>query len=200
MTRVGGTRCIRLSISNELQMTKIEAKPLSREHIRAFLALYCESFPSDERRDYPDAAALSAFMEKNKHRFYIRTIVVDDSLAGFITYWDFGTFGYVEHLAVSPSLRCEGLGSLLLADLLDDMPRLILEVERPDDDPDDKARSRRIRFYRRHEFKLHPEVEYLQPPYAAGKAPLPMLLATSGHLEPTPDVIDTIRRYVYLQE
>lgn len=180
-------------------MTKIETKPLSREYIGAFLALYCESFPADERRDYADAAALLAFMEEKKDRFHIRTIVADDSLAGFITYWDFGTFGYVEHLAVSPALRCEGLGSLLLADLLDDMPRLILEVERPDDDPDDKTRSRRIRFYRRHEFRLHPEVEYFQPPYAPGKAPLPMLLATSGHLEPTPEIIDTIRRNVYMQ-
>lgn len=178
-------------------MTKIEAKSLSREHIRSFLALYYESFPADERRDYADEAALLKFMEEKKEWFHIRTLVVDCQLKGFITYWNFGTFGYVEHFAIAPELRCEGLGSLLLADLLDDMPRLILEVERPDDDPADKARSRRIHFYRRHEFKLHSEVEYIQPPYISGKASVPMLLATSGHLEPTSDIIDTIRRTVY---
>lgn len=178
-------------------MTKIESKPLSREHIESFLALYNESFPTDERRDYPDARALERFVEERKDRFHIRMLLMDDRLQGFITYWDFGTFGYVEHLAVSPEQRGEGLGSLLLADLLDEMPRLILELERPEDDPADKDRRRRISFYIRHDFRLHPEIKYLQPAYAPGKSPLPMFLATSGCLEPTDEVLTAIRRNVY---
>lgn len=139
-------------------------------------------------------------MDAHKDRFHVQVMEVDGRLCGFITYWDFGDFGYVEHLAVAPEMRSEGLGSLLLADLLDVQPRLILELERPEDNPSDKARRRRIIFYKRHDFRVHPDVEYRQPPYAPGKSSVPMWLATSGYLQPTPDVIATLRREVYNRE
>lgn len=56
----------------------------------------------------------------------------------------------------------------------DDTP-IVLEVEHPDDD----ICIRRIRFYESLGFVLHPEYDYIQPPYDATKHPLHLYLMTS---------------------
>ena len=64
----------------------------------------------------------------------LRTIVRDGELAGMISYWNFGTFVYVEHFAIDPSLRGGGTGSEVLAELRRSLGRpVVLEVERPAD-------------------------------------------------------------------
>ena len=64
--------------------------------------------------------------------FHNNIIFDDDLPVGFITYWDFDSFYYVEHFATNPALRNGGYGKRTLEYLCNYLKRpIVLEVERP---------------------------------------------------------------------
>ena len=70
---------------------------------------------------------------------------------GFITYWDFDSFYYVEHFATNPALRNGGYGKRTLEYLCNYLKHpIVLEVERPVEE----MAKRRISFYQRQGFTL----------------------------------------------
>lgn len=129
------------------------------------------SFPTSERRNY--SGHLSEFNEDIFHSL----CYILDGLKGFMNYWDFGEFVYVEHFAVAPELRGQGTGSALMNELrrLIGARTLVLEAEPPSDSD---IAKRRIAFYERLGFVLN-EYEYIQPALMEGEQPIPLVIMSS---------------------
>ena len=107
------------------------------------------------------------------NRFHRKNIIFDDDLPiGFITYWDFDRFYYVEHFATNPALRNGGYGKRTLEHLCEHLKYpIVLEVERPVEE----MAKRRINFYQRHGFTLWEKDYY------------PMYLMVHGNLDAEKD-------------
>ena len=104
-----------------------------------------QSFPADEFRDYGGQRAL--FAHPRYHPCGLRDERGD--VKALLTVWDFDTFVYIEHFAVSPAARNSGIGSALLQQVTAPMQKPVcLEVELPESD----ITRRRIGFYRRNGF------------------------------------------------
>lgn len=124
------------------------------------------SFPVSEIR--PIEQIIKAY-----HEGLLKIELLDENrVKGFITYWDFQDFFFIEHFAIDPAYRNQGLGQDFFAQLLQKYAQpFVLEVEPPFED----IQKRRVGFYQRLGFHLLP-YPYLQPPYQAGYRPLPMHL------------------------
>ena len=116
----------------------------------------------------------------------------DDQYVGFITYWTFDDFVYVEHFAIDSNTRGQGYGRETLKNFVEitDKP-IILEVERPEDEMSIK----RISFYESCGFKYWKDVDYTQPPYEKGYPHLPLKLMTLRELNL--DEVSTLKNIVY---
>ena len=94
--------------------------------------LLVESFPPEE---YRELEHLREYTDRIGN-FHNNIIFDDDLPIGFITYWDFDEFYYVEHFATNPALRNGGYGKRTLEHLCEFVKRpIVLEVERPVEEP-----------------------------------------------------------------
>jgi len=156
----------------------MEFRNIEERDYASFLKLYNGSFPENERRIYDGVAHFSDFVKEKNGKF--RVLVIDDEeghFIGFLSYWTFDGYVYVEHFAVDPEQRGKNIGGRLLSYLLDAVSAdVVLEVEKPDT----PVAARRIRFYERCGFKLRDDIEYVQPPYSASQSGVEMLLMTHG--------------------
>lgn len=119
--------------------------------------LFKTSFPEHERRSYEMQQKL--LLKENYNIKIYETNSLE--LEGFIAYWEFEKFIFIEHLAVSEKLRGRGLGQKIINEMKNNKKPLILEVELPD--MKDINTLRRIEFYERQDFKLC-NYDYYQPP------------------------------------
>ena len=150
--------------------------------------LMTASFPSEEYRALKEMKRYTDI----KPDFYNNIIFHNETPIGFLTYWDFNQFYYVEHFAIDPAQRNGGHGKNVLNHLCQLLNHpIVLEVETPDEE----MAIRRINFYKRHGFALW-EKPYLQPPYKPGDSYLPMLLMAFGKLECERD-FNTIKEKLY---
>lgn len=121
------------------------------------LELYIESFPLRERRE---TDALKRHIT-NKENMFFNAIYESEELAGFIIYWNFDEFIYVEHLAIFPEMRNRKIGRQILEFLAANFSKTrLLEVE----PHTDELSGRRIDFYQRSGYEVL-EKNYIQPPY-----------------------------------
>jgi len=144
----------------------------------AFLKLYNESFPENERRIYKSAEHVADFIKEKDGKFH-GFVCADggDGLVGFLTYWTFRGYVYVEHFAVDPAQRSKNIGSMMLHHLIDIAgPDVLIEVEKPVTDD----ACRRVSFYERNGFRLREEISYVQPPYSVEQSGVEMALMTHG--------------------
>lgn len=152
------------------------------------------AFPENERRN-DDKQRWNADHET---RFHCLLVMTDHRKpAGVLTYWEFDTFIYIEHLATAPHLRGQGIGREIVCTFLKEhTPKpVVLEVEIPLDE----TSSRRIGFYKRCGLELW-ECDYRQPPYRSSDGWLPMYLMASPGLSPEKEyqhIRDTIHGAVY---
>lgn len=154
----------------------MEITTLCKEHYPDFLALYEEAFPNDQRRPYNNKADLARFASQHL-KFHALEAVEDGKLVGFLTYWVFNKFTYIEHFAVRSDCRCGGIGTAILQHMIKNVgSELLLEVELPLTDND----RRRIAFYKRLGFRLNESFLYTQPPYTPDSDEVPMRLMTHG--------------------
>ena len=160
-------------------------------HIAIFHDLYVHNFPDCERREWQREVML---LEQD-NRFHVVMACEDDTPVGFISYWTFDTFTYIEHLAVYQPHRGRGHGSGLVRHAAASGRYLLLEVEPPVDD----TTRKRIAFYERLGLVLRPEVDYVQPPYATGKPSVPLCLMTTPlmPLDALHDAVATLKHDVY---
>lgn len=151
--------------------------------------LMLESFPLAERRTEEAQRRVT-----DEEECFRCLLITDGPLrVGLITLWSFPGFTYVEHLATSPKVRNKGYGKQIMEYLASYVPGLILlEVELPEDE----MSRRRIGFYERCGFTLHP-YEYLQPPYHAEGKPFPLRIMTKGTEDFSYEDFLKCREYLY---
>lgn len=150
--------------------------------------LIVASFPTEEYRELEE---LRHFTDE-KQAFHNNVILDNGKPIGLFTYWDFGTFYYVEHFAVDSNLRNGGYGKKTLEAICNTLKQpIVLEVEHPDTE----MAQRRINFYQRHGFKLW-ENDYLQPPYRKGDEYLPLHLMAYGEINPD-EIFEHVKEKIY---
>lgn len=153
-------------------------RPASPSEFEEIYAILETSFPPDERRAKEDQQAL---LQEERYTVYV--LPDKETVAGFLTVWQFSDFAVVEHFAVNPAYRNQGLGGKMLAQLRTLLPcRIILEVELPETD----FARRRIGFYQRNGYTFN-EYPYLQPPYSKEKNALPLRIMSTDGLLSEPD-------------
>lgn len=156
--------------------------------------IYTDSFPEEERRPLQDLRN-KAMNDESPLRMLL--IMDDERIAGFISFWEFGEFVYIEHFAIDGPYRGAGIGSRAIDRFREMVCRpIVLEVEIPEH-PGDIA-GRRVAFYERHGFSALREYEYSQPPYQIGLPEVPMWLMTTGEPPLDADFLTaTLHRNVY---
>lgn len=158
----------------------MEYVDLSVENYPDFLRLYNMSFPAEERRPYTDEQHLDSFIKMKGGKFRALAAKDGDLFVGFITYWTFEKYVYIEHFAVDPELRGRRIGRTMLRHLMTHAgENVLLEVELPETD----EAKRRIRFYEALGFRTRAEIKYVQPPYTKELPEVPMLLMTHGDVD-----------------
>ncbi len=144
---------------------------IEKLEIKDFDAVYAImewSFPLEEYRSYEGQKAL---LKKPAYRIYVAK--ENGKILGFAAVWQLEDWLFVEHLAVDPQCRNQGIGAKLLGFLTEN--RCCLEVELPETD----IARRRIGFYERNGFFLNDD-PYLQPSLGEGRNPVPLSIMTSG--------------------
>lgn len=104
-----------------------------------FWNLYNSSFPIIERRNLEQQVQVFRNSFFNLISFY-----KDDKYIGFLSFWNFSSYIYLEHFAVNEDLRGVGYGAIVLSELIKDTSKLIiLEI----DPIEDEQSRRRLSFY-----------------------------------------------------
>ena len=159
--------------------------------------IYFNSFPPEERRQWSNIEQL---LSQNSSSYNIYLIYAEETIAGFISYWKFDEFCYIEHFAIDQTLRGQGIGTIAIKKFLmqQDKPT-ILEVEPAECGA---VAQRRIDFYLRYGFSLHPDFEYIQPSYGENLPPVPLMLMSAGQLGDLKltSITDILHRIVYNQK
>lgn len=171
----------------------IDIKPDS-PFISQIKELYESAFPPDERRDF---ALIEQLLAHSPH-FSIRVMfdIYSGAFAAFLSYWNFGSFAYIEHLAVMPAVRGRSLGHQIMTDFFASVSnRVLLEVE----PPIDTITRKRVAFYESLGMTLWDDFHYIQPPYAPHLNPLELQLMTSGTFsrDDLTAAVTTLHREVY---
>lgn len=146
-----------------------------------------ESFPIDEYR--PRDAQLALLSDPRY------TLWTNADRTALISVWQFPDFAFVEHFAVSPAQRNNGLGASILQEALSSLHSPVcLEAELPES----PLARRRLNFYERNGFFVNP-FPYLQPAYAPDRNPVPMQILSTAPLTPQQfqQIRDTLYQYVY---
>lgn len=151
----------------------------------AIRTLYNLSFPPSERRPWNSVLALL-----DKGDLTIEVFYAKGAFAGFLSWWHLPGFIYIEHFAVMPDLRNQGVGGDYLDRFIkehSDKP-IILEAEPPHSSI---MASRRLNFYQRHGFAPY-KTYYIQPPYSAGLPPVHLWLMMHRKNQGTYEAKDTL--------
>ncbi len=126
-------------------MNKINYSDINSQLADKAWELYTTSFPIDEQRPY-----LQHKKAMSDSRFYPYVYTSDESeLLAICFYWDFIDFKYLEHFAVNPNYRNQGIGSEIIKTFRRTKQPVILEI----DPPVDSVSKQRLRFYERCQFR-----------------------------------------------
>ena len=133
--------------------------------------LYQNSFPYLERRD---SEGHNLIMQKPDYHFEV--LSQNDNLLGIMLYFETENFIFLEHFAVLPELRGNGIGAKGLDVIKNKGKTVILEIEFPVDD----ITNRRLSFYNRNGFKLTSHY-HIQAKYHKGDDDLPLKILSYPH-------------------
>lgn len=129
-------------------------------------SLMQKSFPKNEYRTYENQKKLLT----NKYYKIIPYFGNENEFLAFAAVWEFESFKFVEHIAVSEKCRGMGIGSKIMRDIIEKSDTdIILEIE----PPNDEISIKRLSFYERLGFKIN-EYPYLQPPFTKNGKPIPL--------------------------
>lgn len=125
-----------------------------------FKELYTISFPIFEQRT--EEQQEKAF---NHSAYHLSGYEENNAFIGFISYWEFEEYIYIEHFAINQELRGKGYGNKILNDFITiKTPKIVLlEI----DPIVDEVSEARLRFYRRCGFYENP-YPHIHPPYRNG--------------------------------
>lgn len=148
-------------------------RKLLREEFDSVFQLLETSFPKDEYRTYEEQKAL---LDNPVYEIYVLPDSDGHVIKAFIAVWEFDSFAFIDHFAVNPKHRGQGVGGEFLRETVRMLGKMVcLEVE----PPDSETASRRIGFYERCNFFLN-QYPYTLPPISAGRNPVPLLIMTYG--------------------
>lgn len=162
---------MRLWLSLFIDMLTTRLTCMQGTAAREWWQLYEGAFPACERRGAAQHAA--ALADPAFHCLHLA-----DARAGFcglLSYWCLGALCYVEHLAIVPERRGQGLGRQALALL---SRPLILEIE----PVVDAATARRLAFYESCGLARLPQ-HHVQLAYQAGQPDVPLWLLSRPALD-----------------
>lgn len=136
----------------------------------SFAKLYSTAFPIFEQRT--EAQQTRAFSHP---KYHLSGYKEDNIFIGFISYWNFQEYIYIEHFAIDRQLRGSGYGSQILKDFISRESKIVLlEI---DPITDDISRSR-LRFYQKCGFYENP-YPHIHPPYRDGYKGHELLILSS---------------------
>lgn len=157
----------------------------------AWIKIYLEAFPPEERRNIEDIKRLIV----EEERFKMEYILYGGTKVGFIIYWQLSDTLFAEHFAMDQGVRGQGWGGRALGMFLQRIAHtpMIIEVE----PPTDVLARRRIAFYEAFGFRLW-QTPYYQPPYRTSEEPLPLkLMSYNVESEPSVAWIEELYHVVY---
>ncbi len=128
------------------------------------LDLYRRAFPRKERRE--DGNVLPAHPA-----FRPGVLTGEKGFLGIFFYWEAPELLFLEHFAVEPTCRNQGLGAQALKLLEKQGKPVVLEIE----PPVDEITCRRKGFYERNGFLENP-YPHIQPKYRPNDTPVPLVL------------------------
>ena len=129
-------------------------------------SLMQKSFPKNEYRTYENQKKLL----KSKYYKIVPYFGNEKELLAFAAVWEFESFKFVEHIAVSEKCRGMGIGSKIMRDIIEKSDTdIILEIE----PPNDEISTKRLRFYEKLGFKSN-DYAYLQLPLNKNDKPIPL--------------------------
>lgn len=144
---------------------------LTPQDFEQVYAIMEASFPPDEHRPYEEQKAL---LDISAYQIYVSKD--EDMVKGFLAVWEFDEIRFIEHFAVNPAYRNEGIGAKMLQELCNQRSkRICLEVELPDTE----MARRRIKFYERNNFYYN-AYSYMQPSISIGRNPIPLRIMTTN--------------------
>lgn len=160
-------------------MTRILRDIKSADEFDQVYDIMDASFPKTEHRPYEKQKKL---LDNPAYRLFgVNRGAADADAAGsridaFAAVWEFEEFTYLEHFAVRPGLRSQGIGSAVLGNLQEIYDRPIcLEVELPETE----QAVHRIGFYKRNHYYFN-DYTYEQPKLSEQYPAVPLRIMTSG--------------------
>lgn len=135
-----------------------------------FEKLYSISFPIFEQRT--DEQQEKAFTFSNYHLIGYEE---NETFIGFISYWEFEYYLYIEHFAINQELRGKGYGSEILQLFIRSTDKIILlEI----DPVVDKVSEARLQFYKKCGFYEN-SYPHVHPPYRDKYRAHPLVVLTT---------------------
>ncbi|MEG0928350.1 MULTISPECIES: GNAT family N-acetyltransferase [Chryseobacterium] len=151
--------------------------------VQEIYSSYISTFPVDEQRDKEQFLDL---FSNPKVKFM--SVVHEAEPIGYLILWELSSFVFVEHFEVFETFRSKKLGSHIIGHLLENYPRIILEIEPEDLNEDAK---RRYSFYQRNSFSLI-DTTHVQPSYGEGKQSLNLWLLANY----SPDNVEELKKEI----
>lgn len=164
--------------------------PESPEFVKLWL-LYNTTFPQDERRSLLEHKLLM-----DDKRFHFSAIHYEGLTVGLVAYWELHDMLFIEHFAVAPEFRSEGIGGRAIEHLQYYADRkIVLDVE-PEDESNEAVK--RVRFYEKHGFRYCKKPVVL-PTYWFAKPIASNLMVWSPNkaILTQKQILEDIRRGVY---
>lgn len=152
-------------------MNKTEIGDSKHPLYRVFRELYSISFPIFEQRSEEQQEAAFTCPE-----YHLTAYETSGVFTGFISYWEFDGYIYIEHFAINRELRGKGYGSKILHDFTTSGTTKIVLLEI--DPVTDKVSEARLRFYEKNGFFENP-YPHTHPPYRNGYKAHPLAVLTT---------------------
>lgn len=156
--------------------------------VKEIYASYITTFPVDEQRDQQQFSDLFS-----NPKVDFMSVVHESEAVGYLILWKLSSFVFVEHFEVFEAFRSKKLGSHIMTHLLENYPRIILEIE-PAELSEDA--TRRYSFYQRNSFEMI-DTTYIQPSYGEGKQSLNLWLLANYFPENVEELKTEICKTVY---
>ena len=151
-------------------MKSINIHDFNHPIFEAFKALYTSSFPIFEQRTIKQQEA--AFSNTNYH---LTGYEENGNFIGFISYWEFNNYIYIEHFAINTHIRGKGYGTELLKNFIQLTDKIVLlEI----DPIIDEVSEARLRFYKKCGFHENHH-SHKHPSYRSEYSPHPLIVLTS---------------------
>lgn len=150
----------------------MKLKKITKKEYNKFFNLLESDFCLDERKT--KAGELKAFDDSN---FSPNFIYDGETLVGYVCFWEFEKFLYIEHFAILKEMRGTGCGSKFLKEFSEKTNKaIILEVELPETETAEK----RIKFYERIGYVVN-HFHYTQPAYQPESNPVDMFVMSYNY-------------------